>query len=304
VKGHLSPPPESSLLRFVANAGAQLRVLSHEVFMTQEREYVLGTHDEEIARLGLQHRVWRPRALAAWRSAGFRTGQMFIDLGCGPGYATLDLAEIAGPAGRVVAVDRSQRFLNTLRTAGAARGLDNIEIFESDLDEGELPAVAADGIWVRWVFAFVKRPADLLARATKLLKPGGKIVVHEYFDYSTWRFAPRSDVFEAFVMTVMKSWRASGGEPDIGLDLPRWMGELGLRVTSLRPIVEVIAPSSFIWEWPKSFVEVSLARLIDLGRMTSDEARRVSDEFESRSAAEGTLMITPAVLEIIAEKEG
>jgi hypothetical protein len=34
--------------------------------MATEKAYVLGTHDEEISRLGLQHRAWRPRVLSAW----------------------------------------------------------------------------------------------------------------------------------------------------------------------------------------------------------------------------------------------
>jgi len=271
--------------------------------MADEREYVLGTHDEEIARLGLQHRVWRPRALDAWLRAGFTTGQTLVDVGCGPGWATIDLAEIAGPSGRVVAIDRSQRFLDALQATAARRCLSNIEIVNAELDGDVLPAVAADGVWVRWVFAFVRQPRDLLARIVRLLKPGGRIVVHEYFDYSTWRLAPRSELFEQFVQTVMATWRADGGEPDIGLDLPRWMNELGLRVMSLRPIVDVITPSSFIWEWPKAFVEVGLARLVDLGSMTSDQAKQVRDDFADRSAAAHTLLITPAVMEIVAVAE-
>src|SRR5262249_55936375 len=55
-----------------------------------ERDYVLGTHDAEIARLGLQHRVWRPRVLDAWRRAGLTSGWTAVDVGCGPGYASLD----------------------------------------------------------------------------------------------------------------------------------------------------------------------------------------------------------------------
>ncbi len=55
--------------------------------MDQEEEHVLGTYDEEIARLGLQHRVWRSRALDARRRGGFTTGQTLLDVGCGPGYA-------------------------------------------------------------------------------------------------------------------------------------------------------------------------------------------------------------------------
>jgi len=97
----------------------------------QERDYLLGTHDEELARLALQHRVWRPRALDAWRRAGFTVGQTLIDVGCGPGYASLDLAEMVGPSGRIVAIDRSRRFLDALEAARRGRGLDHIETSSS-----------------------------------------------------------------------------------------------------------------------------------------------------------------------------
>jgi len=46
-----------------------------------ERDYVLGTHDEEIARLGLQHRVWRPTVLDCWYRAGITVGSTVIDVG-------------------------------------------------------------------------------------------------------------------------------------------------------------------------------------------------------------------------------
>ena len=60
--------------------------------VTADRDYVLGTQDEEIQRLRLQHAVWRPRALEAWRRARFNAGQTIVDIDCGPGYASLDLA--------------------------------------------------------------------------------------------------------------------------------------------------------------------------------------------------------------------
>lgn len=272
-----------------------------------DREYVLGTGDEEVARLGLQHRVWRSRALDAWLRAGFNAGQTLLDLGSGPGWATRDLAEIAGPNGRVIAVDGSRRFLDVIERIG----LPNVETHELDLDGAELPG-SVDGVWARWVFAFVRTPRAVLARAASALRPGGSIVIHEYFDYRTWRLAPRSEPgsgglprgettpFESFVGAVMESWRANGGEPDIGLVIPGWLEELGLRV-SVRPIIEVISPRSFIWAWPKTFVESGTRRLVQLGRMRDDEAASIVAEL---SAAEehGALMVTPAVLEIIATK--
>lgn len=268
--------------------------------MSGERDYVLGTQDDEIARLGLQHRAWRPRAADAWRRAGFTVGQTLLDVGCGPGFVTLDLAEIVGPTGRVIAVDRSRRFLDALEATRARRGIDNVSVFEQDLDEGPLPANAVDGAWARWVFAFVQRPRDLLERVAKALRPGATLVVHEYFHYETWRTAPRCPELEEFVQHVIAGWRASGGEPDIALNLPRWLAELGFEVRELRPLVEAIAPSSYLWQWPKSFVETALRRLVDLKRITADRATAIARAIAACETTPNTWMITPSVLEIVA----
>ena len=114
--------------------------------MSNEKDYVLGTHDEEITRLGLQHRIWRPRASDAWRRAGFRSGQTLVDLGCGPGWAALDLADIVGPRGHVLAVDRSRRFLDALERTARERALTQLHTAELDLAEQPLPPIEADGL--------------------------------------------------------------------------------------------------------------------------------------------------------------
>ena len=263
-----------------------------------ERDYVLGTHDEEVERLGLQHRVWRPRALDAWRRAGFTVGQTLLDVGSGPGYATLDLAEIAGRNGRVVAFERSARFLNVLRS----RINGTVDTIEIDLDHDDLPPLAADGAWVRWVFAFVKRPRALVGKLRNALRPGAALVIHEYFDYATWRFTPRVPEFEDFVGAVMESWRGDGGEPDIALDLPRFLEEEGFTIRELRPIIDVIEPGNYVWEWPRTFFHVGLDRLVQLGRIDPARAASTRDQFARAEGTAGPRMITPAVLEIIATR--
>ncbi len=268
--------------------------------MTPERDYLLGTHDEEIVRLGLQHRVWRPRALDAWRRAGFTLGQTILDIGCGPGYASLDLAEIVGPAGRVVSIDRSRRFLDALEAARARQGITHITAMEMDLDLPKLPALEAHGAWCRWVFAFLRNPRPLLTQIAQALRPGGVFVIHEYFDYSTWRLAPRSAEIEEFVGVVMDSWRASGGEPDIGLELPGWLAEMGCQIVSLSPIVDIVPPSNFVWAWPASFIEVGIRRMVDRGRFAPERGHEIARAIRDRESRPNQLMITPAVLEIIA----
>jgi SAM-dependent methyltransferase len=267
-----------------------------------EKDYVLGTHDEEIERLGQQHMAWRPQAHAAWLAAGIAPGQTVLDVGCGPGYAALDLAEWVLPNGRVVALDKSERFLNALQITACKRGLNNIFTHRADLDAGEFLEVAADRAWCRWVFAFVKNPRDVLARVTASLKPGAQIVIHEYFDYATWRTAPRCPELEEFVRTVMASWRASGGEPDIALSIPRWLEEMGFELRTVSPIVDVVEPGQLKWTWLRSFINVGRQRLVDLGYLSADRADSIWQEITAFEASEGARMISPGVLEIVAAR--
>lgn len=50
----------------------------------REQDYVLGDHQEELERLGLQHRAWRPTVLECWRQAGITRGSRVLDVGAGP----------------------------------------------------------------------------------------------------------------------------------------------------------------------------------------------------------------------------
>ncbi len=273
--------------------------------MTKEKDYVLGTHDDEIERLGLQHRVWRPKTTDAWQRAGFTVGQTLIDVGCGPGYATLDLAEIVGPGGRVVGIDRSRRFLDHLESQQRIRGIGNVETIEIDLDDAKLSdrlPQNADGAWCRWVFAFVQNPRALLERVAGALKPGGKLVIYEYFDYSTWRLLPRSAAQEMFVEKVMEAWRATGGEVEIGLSIPGWLGELGFAMESARPLIDIVGPGHYIWQWPSAFVDVGVERMRELGSITPDEANSVRNALADAERNPNALMVTPGVMEIIATK--
>jgi predicted nucleic acid-binding Zn ribbon protein len=124
--------------------------------------------------------------------------------------------------------------------------------------------------------------------------------VHEYLDYATWRLAPRSREHEEFVREVMEAWRADGGEPDVGRELPLWLEDLGFQTRLLNPIIDVVSPASFVWQWPKAFVQSGLRRLTDLGRISPARAGEIARAFEASEAAPQALMTTPALLEIIA----
>ena len=82
--------------------------------MAAERTYFLGTHDEELERLGLQHRVWRPTVLDCWRRAGIGPGSKVLDVGAGPGLRRGGPRGDRGPRGP----RRRRRALRALRRGG------------------------------------------------------------------------------------------------------------------------------------------------------------------------------------------
>ncbi|MBA4136694.1 MAG: SAM-dependent methyltransferase [Opitutus sp.] len=267
-----------------------------------DRDYVLGTHDGEINRLGLQHRVWRPTMLAAWQRAGLTTGAHFLDVGAGPGFATLDAAEITGPTGRVIAVERSARFVASARER--TREHAQVSVHEVDLMQDEIPAQEIDVAWCRWVASFVASPAQLVQRIAAALRPGGRVVFHEYIDYASWRYLPARPRAAEFVREVMASWRAAGGEPDVADRLPPLLAEHGCRIVHAQPQVFCARPADFTWQWPAAFIEVNLDRLVELKRADAAWAQAVREELRAAESDPTSLVVTPMVLELIAEKRG
>lgn len=267
-----------------------------------EKDYVLGTHDEELVRLGLQHRVWRPMVLDCWQRVGITVGKRVLDVGAGPGYAALDLAEIVGPSGEVVALERSENFVNAMRQSFGRRGLTNVQIHELDLMTGDLPKANYDFSWCRWVLSFVSDPSLLIQKLAAAMPKEGKSIFHEYAHYETWGFLPPIAAQEKFREHVIATWRESGGEPDGGRDLPALLSENGFRIQSARPLIFCIRPTHYMWQWPASFIEVYLPRLIQMGRIDQKFADKVRLDLAEAEKNPNTLMITPLVAEIVAEK--
>jgi SAM-dependent methyltransferase len=271
------------------------------VVAIESNSYVLGTSSPEIVRLGQQHGVWREAMLGAWRRAGLRRGWRVVDVGAGPGYATVDLSDLVGPDGHVAAVERAPDFVRHIREQAVARRLTNVEVHQLDLMDSPPPTVS-DMVWCRWVASFVADVATLVRWVDTALTAQGVAVFHEYVDYASWRFAPPRERLAGFVNEVMRSWRDTGGEPDIAPTLIRALRNQGFDALSVRPLVFATSPGGLTWQWPAGFVQTNAERLQALGRVTREWVDGVMAELRDAEADPETIMITPMVLEIIARR--
>jgi SAM-dependent methyltransferase len=269
---------------------------------SKERDYVLGTHEEELERLGVQHRAWRPVVLDCWKQAGITAGSKVLDVGAGPGYATVDLAEIVGSTGRVVAVERSGNFVEAIKNAARKGGFSNIDVHELDLMNDDLPGGPFNFAWCRWVLCFVSNPELVVQKIANVMRPHGRAIFHEYGFYTTWKFFPQRASLEEFRNHVVATWRESGGEPDTGLSLPSWLANNGFKVCSVVPRIFCIQPGDYMWQWPAQFIQVHLLRLKELGKIDDAFADKVRDDLAAAEKEDTSFMLTPLVLEFVAEK--
>jgi SAM-dependent methyltransferase len=269
------------------------------VTTTNEREYVLGTHDDEVSRLGLQHRLWRSHAEAAWERAGIGPGSRVLDLGCGPGWATIDLAHLVGPTGKVLAVERSRRFLDRVEASVREQQLTNVQTIETDADELDLPAGSLDAVWVRWVFSFLEHRERVLERLARALRRGGVLVAHEYVSYGGMRLAPRHDAFAKVVAATQESWRRRGGEPDVGLVLPGLAARHGIHVRELVPITRIARPGSALWAWPETFFKSYVSTLVSGGFLSDGDRLAFEEDWAASARDPSAFVVCPTVLEYV-----
>lgn len=120
-----------------------------------------------------------------------KEGMSVLDVGCGWGDMSLQVAEIVGPTGRVVGVDCVEAFLEEARKDAAEQGIENVEFSRGDA-EVSLPENTFDYVVARFGTMFFANPVAALRRMRLALKPGGRmtqIVWRRREDNPAWQEA-------------------------------------------------------------------------------------------------------------------
>ena len=102
---------------------------------------------------------------------GVAPGQRVVDLGCGSGRTTLELAARVGPSGNVVGVDISAEML--ARGRERAAGLGNVEFVHADVQVYDLGEARFDAAYSRFGVMFFADPVAAFANVRRALRPGG-----------------------------------------------------------------------------------------------------------------------------------
>ncbi|MBS3782896.1 MAG: methyltransferase domain-containing protein [Anaerolineae bacterium] len=132
--------------------------------------------DNRAALLNAERRErWAPSRFLA--RLNLQAGQTVLDLGCGPGFWTLPLAEIVGPSGSVWALDVSQEMLADLVRR---RPPSQVRLLPGELPTIGLPDASVDWIWSAFLFHEVEPPEQLAAEMGRVTRPGGRVAVLDW----------------------------------------------------------------------------------------------------------------------------
>ncbi|WP_418959994.1 methyltransferase domain-containing protein [Streptomyces tritici] len=179
-------------------------------------------HHESV----LRSHTWRTAAnSAAYLLPELKPGLDVLDVGCGPGTITADLAALVAP-GRVTAVDSAPDVLAKAREVVAERGLDNVEFAVADVHALDFPDDSFDVVHAHQVLQHVGDPVRALREMRRVCRPGGVVAARDS-DYGAFAWYPELPVLADWSALYHAVARHNGGEPDAGRRLYAWAREAG-----------------------------------------------------------------------------
>lgn len=254
--------------------------------MTDERgaAYTHG-HHESVLR-GHQRRTAHDSA--AYLLPLLKPGLSVLDIGCGPGTITADLAALVAP-GPVTAVDQVDDVLGVARAEIEQRGLSNVSFGTADAHRLDFPDGAFDVVHAHQVLQHVADPVTVLREMRRVCAPGGVVAARDA-DYAGFIWFPQLPALDLWRDLYARTARANGGEPDAGRRLLSWARRAGFDdVTPSGSVWCYATPAAREWwggMWADRILHSRIAGdLRDLGLATTAELEEISAAWRAWAAA-------------------
>jgi len=163
---------------------------------------------DELTRLEVQGRVLGPATRMIFAAAGIQPGMRVLDLGCGVGDTAFVAADLVGPDGHVVGIDRWPEALARARLRAGQAGLAHVRFVQGDIHD-PAPGGPFDAIVGRLVLMHLPDPVIVLRQQATVLRAGGLVVPVEH-DIHTTRSLPSTPLVSQAVAWLTEAFTTSG----------------------------------------------------------------------------------------------
>jgi ubiquinone/menaquinone biosynthesis C-methylase UbiE len=244
--------------------------------MNDEPQTYTHGHHESVLR---GHRRRTAADSAAYLLPYLRPGLSVLDVGCGPGTITADLAAIVAP-GSVTAVDRFADVLDVARAEALQRELTNVTFAPSDVHHLDFPDNTFDVVHAHQVLQHVADPVGALREMRRVCVPGG-IVAARDSDYAGFVWYPRLPELDRWLDLYSRAARTNLGEPDAGRRLLSWAQQAGFdEVTPTGSVWCYATPETRAWwggMWADRIVHSAVAKeLLELELATPSDLEAIA----------------------------
>jgi ubiquinone/menaquinone biosynthesis C-methylase UbiE len=164
---------------------------------------------------------------AAFLLPHIKSNDRILDLGCGPGSITVDLAALV-PDGNVIGGDAVSDVLKQASSLAESRNLKNITFQTIDGNNLPFDDDSFDIVFCHQLVQHVKDPVGVLREMRRVAKPGGFVAVREA-DYKTFVWYPEPPALVKWGQLYQNVAKANGGEPNAGRYLQAWAQEAGFK---------------------------------------------------------------------------
>jgi SAM-dependent methyltransferase len=242
-------------------------------------------------RLDLLARVCEPGTNALLDRVGVSPGARCLDLGCGGGHVTRELARRAGPDGHVVGIDRDRDVLE-LAVADSA-GIANAEFRAGDATQ--LSESGYDVVYARFLLSHLPEPARVVAAVKAALRPGG-VAVLEDVGFDGYICHPRSPAHDRWLATYRETVRRRGGDAGLGPALPVLLHEAGFERVGVA-VSQECGLAGDVKLIPAITLERIAGAAVAEGVATADEIAAIAADLYAYAAQPGTVMGMPQVVQ-------
>lgn len=190
---------------------------------TESAVYTHGHHDSVLRSHG-----WRTVANSASFLVPYLKPDMkILDIGCGPGTITVDLATYV-PEGHVTGLERVADVLSKGRALATERGVTNVDFVAGDANGLAYADESFDVVFCHQVLQHVGDPVGMLGEMKRVVKKGGVVAAREA-DYGTFAWFPEVKGLEEWMDVYQRGARHNGAEPNAGRMLHSWARKAGFR---------------------------------------------------------------------------
>ncbi len=257
--------------------------------------YTIRGGVEGRERLRLLSAVMGPSTLALLSDVGVPRGGSCLDIGCGGGDVTFELARTAGPLGRVVGVDLDETQVEMARREAEQQGLSNIAFEVHDVSEWE-PGELFDVVYARFLLSHLADPGSVVAAIRPHIRPAGVFVVED-IDFRGHFAEPHCPALSRYVELYTTSVRHRGGNPNIGPRLPGLLRDNGFNDVKMK-LVHPVALEGGIKLLSCVTLEYIAEAVLQDGLTTEEELSETIKELHSFARSPFTVFGGPRIFQV------